>query len=438
MTFQKERSLLFTFFLRLSFLFFIVATVTVVSRAQSKTDLLKKKQQLERDIENTNKILTSTEEDKDVTLQELRAVSSQIGSRLKLIENINAQIRNLSYQIADNKHVITRLQTQESKLRKQYAGMIRFAFINESAYNKLMFVFASSSFNQAYKRLKYLEQFSLYRKEQVETITQTQNRIHGKIQVLDKSRNEKDQLLAEQEKQKKQLDKEKAQQARMYAQLSKQTKKLQNQLARQQRDRRRLNNAIQYAIRREIEEARRRAEEEARSQEAASGGAATNPAGKGIIPKNSSSSANLIITPEAARLSNAFTENRGSLPWPVERRGRIIEPFGVHEDPILPKVKINSAGITFETNANASVRAVFGGEVTEVVPLDGLLAVILRHGEYFTVYGNLRSVSVKRGQKVATKQSIGVVATDDEQGPTCQFQVWKGRTPINPSYWLAN
>lgn len=413
---------------------FILLFLAGNGKAQSKIELLKKKQQLQREIENTSKVLSETEQNKNVTMKELRTLGSQIQTRQSLMETINSQIKNLSYEISDNKHNISSLQTEEEKLKKEYAGMIRYAYANQGAYNKLMFVFAASSFNQAYNRMKYLEEFSRYRREQVQTITNTQNRIHGKIQVLDKNKHEEDQLFVEQQKQKKQLDAEKNQQARNYGQLQKQSKKLEGQLVRHQHEMRRLNNAIQYAIRREIEEARRRAEEEARARDAANATAAS----KTSIPKNSSSSANLVLTPEAARLSNQFTDNRGQLPWPVERRGRIIEPFGIHEDPLLPRVKINSPGITFETVANASVRAVFSGEVTEVVPIDGLLAVILRHGEYFTVYSNLRSVNVKRGQKVTTKETIGIVATDDEQGPSCQFQVWKGKTPMNPSQWLAN
>lgn len=404
------------------------------SRAQSKTELLKKKQALQREIENTNKILTETQENKDVTLKQLRTLGGQIQTRQALIGTIGSQVRNLSSEITDNKHNISSLQKEEAKLKVEYAGMIRYAYKNQGAYNKLMFIFAASSFNQAYNRLKALEQFSRYRREQVQTITSTQDKINGKIQVLDKNKEDKDQLLTEQEKQKKQLDKEKGQQADVYGQLQKKSKKLEGQLARQQRDLRKLYNAIQSAIRREIDEARRR-EEEARAKAAASSPTAATHA---ILPKSSASSANLVLTPEAARLSNQFAENRGSLPWPVERRGRIIDPFGIHEDPLLPRVKINSTGIVFETVANATVRAVFSGEVTEVVPLDGLYAVILHHGEYFTVYGNLKSVEVKRGQKVSTKDPIGTAASDDEQGPSCQFQVWKGKTPMNPTSWLAN
>jgi len=419
---------------KITLIVLVVVLITSNLYAQSKTELLKKKQALQREIENTNKVLTETQENKDVTMKQLRTLGSQVETRQKLIETINTQVKNLSYEISDNKHNISSLQKEEDKLKIEYAGMIRYAYRNQSAYNKLMFIFAASSFNQAYNRLKYLEQFSQYRREQVQTITSTQEKIHGKIQVLDKNKDDKDQLLGEQQKEKKQLDVEKGQQAHVYSQLQKQSKKLEAQLARHQRDLRRLNNAIQSAIRREIEEARRRAEQEARAREAANATATTHSA----LPKSTNSSANLVLTPEAARLSNQFADNRGSLPWPVERRGRIIDPFGIHEDPLLPRVKINSVGIVFETVGNATVRAVFSGEVSEIVPLDGLYAVLIRHGEYFTVYGNLKSVEVKRGQKVSTKDPVGVVAADEEQGPSCMFQVWKGKTPMNPTSWLAN
>lgn len=421
--------------IKTSCLIICLLVVAAKGMAQSKAELLKKKRDLQREIDNTNKILTETQEDKDVTLKQLRVLGDQVATRQKLIVTINSQVQNLSSEISDNKHNISSLQKEEEKLKIGYAGMIRYAYRNQNAYNKLMFIFAASSFNQAYNRLKYLEQFSQYRREQVQTITSTQNKITGKIQVLDKNKEDKDQLLGEQQKQKKQLDAEKSQQAQEYSQLQKQGKKLESQLARHQRDLRKLNSAIQYAIRREIEEARRRAEQEARAREAAN---ATAAAGHAAMPKNTASSANLVLTPEAARLSNQFADNHGALPWPVERRGRIIDPFGIHEDPLLPRVKINSSGIEFETQASAVVRAVFSGEVTGVVKIEEQYAVILRHGEYFTVYGNLKSVNVKRGDKISTKDPIGTVGTDDEKGPYCMFQVWKGKTPMNPTSWLAN
>ncbi len=421
--------------IKTSCLIICLLVVAAKGMAQSKAELLKKKRDLQREIDNTNKILTETQENKDVTLKQLRVLGDQVATRQKLIVTINSQVQNLSSEISDNKHNISSLQKEEEKLKIGYAGMIRYAYRNQNAYNKLMFIFAASSFNQAYNRLKYLEQFSQYRREQVQTITSTQNKITGKIQVLDKNKEDKDQLLGEQQKQKKQLDAEKSQQAQEYSQLQKQGKKLESQLARHQRDLRKLNSAIQYAIRREIEEARRRAEQEARAREAAN---ATAAAGHAAMPKNTASSANLVLTPEAARLSNQFADNHGALPWPVERRGRIIDPFGIHEDPLLPRVKINSSGIEFETQASAVVRAVFSGEVTGVVKIEEQYAVILRHGEYFTVYGNLKSVNVKRGDKISTKDPIGTVGTDDEKGPYCMFQVWKGKTPMNPTSWLAN
>lgn len=401
-------------------------------KGQSKIDLLKQKQQLLKEIENTNKILNETEKNKKISVKELRALTSQIQSRQKLIQTINSQVRNLDYEISDDKSNVSNLQKNLIRLKREYASMIRYAYLNQGAYKRLSFVFASSSFNQGYRRLKSLEQFSNYRHEQIDAIQSTQDKINNKIKILDKNLSDKSKMLSEEQKQKTKLDKVKVVQAQKVFELQTQSKDLQKRLSQALRKKARLDNAIQVAIRKEIEAARIKAQEEEKSREAA------NLSTGKAIPKNAKSSENLTLTPEAAKLSNDFLDNKGRLPWPVERRGKMLEEFGIYKDPLQPKVMHDSKGISFEVSTNSTVRVVFSGTVSNIISLGGTYAILVGHGEYFTVYSNLQSVSVHKGEKLNTKQVIGSAASDPDDGSTCQFSIYKGKMAMNPTSWLAN
>jgi septal ring factor EnvC (AmiA/AmiB activator) len=419
---------------RFSLLFALILFLPrfVNAQAPSKIELLKQKQQLLREIEATNKILNETEKNKKTSIKELRILNSQIQSRQNLIQNINSQVNNLDNEISDNKSNVNSLQKSLNKLKREYAAMIRYAYINQGAYKRLSFVFASSSFNQAYKRLKSLQQFSNYRQEQVDAIQNTENKINNKIKILDKNKLDKARMLSEKEREKRQLDKIKQVQSKKVIELQNQSQDLQKKLNADQRKRYKVENAIQAAIRKEIEEARIRAEEEEKNR------SANNLSPRVTIPKNSKGGENLILTPESEKLSNDFLDNKGHLPWPVERRGKITEPFGVYKDPLQPKVTHDSKEITFEVANNASVRAVFSGTVSIVSSIGGAYLVVIKHGEYFTAYSNLLSVSVHAGEKINTKQVLGIAASDPDDGSTVSFSIFKGKQVLNPLTWLNN
>jgi septal ring factor EnvC (AmiA/AmiB activator) len=286
-----------------------------------------------------------------------------------------------------------------------------------------MFVFAAQNFNQAYKRLKYLQQFSEYRQRQAKYIEEAQRKLELKRQELEVNKKEKNGLLIEEQVEKVILGKEKSEQEKMAKQLSAKESTLRKQLQAKQAQSRKLDNQIQAIIKKEIEAARKKAEAEAKAKGQTVSG-----------DKNSSS--NLTLTPEAKALSNQFNANRGKLPWPVEK-GTIMEYFGTHEHPQLKGVMIQNNGIDIKTSTGASARAIFNGTVSGVIQIPGgLNAVLVRHGEYTTVYSNLKSVNVKMGQNVSTKQSIGTVATEDNIA-SMELQIWKGINKLNPTEWLA-
>lgn len=414
-------------------LFFLLIGVTQQSFAQNSAELKRRKENLTREIESLNYSLRQTSSSKRLSLKQIKALNTQIRLREEKINTINSEVKLLDNQISDNSNTVRSLQSQLNKLKKEYAGMVLFAFRNQSAYSKLMFIFAARDFNQAYMRLKYLQQFSTYRKKQAQYIQGTQKDLNVKINELDHNKREKTSLLGDQEQEKVTLGKEKNNKSKVLSGLSRQEKELKTELTQKKRESARLNRAIQNAINKEIEDARRRAEEEARA--AAAKAKAENKEAPTAKPISRGSSI-LAATPEAAKLSSDFLGNRGRLPWPVSS-GIITEGFGFHK--YGANVTTENNGVDIKTAEGSSVRAVFSGEVAAVQNFAGSYAVLIRHGEYFTVYSNLRSVNVARGEKVSLKQTIGTVITDPNDGTTeVHFEVRKGANAMDPSSWLAN
>jgi len=410
------------------------------AHAQSSAELKRRRDKLTEELQQLNQEYQETASNKKTTLKQLSLLKEQIGLREEKITVINSSIRNLDDQISESNNSVHSLQSQLEQLKKEYAAMVLFAYRNQSAYNKLMFIFASKDFNQAYKRLKYLQQFGTYRERQANYIQGTEQDLHVKITELDKTKKEKGDLLVDQEKEKQTLGQEKDSQLLVVTGLSKQ----EGQLKQQQKDvQKRIiatDREIDEAVRREIEEERRKAEEAAReaARIAAAKAKAENkdvPVLKTkIITEKSSYSEVLNATPESARLSNDFLGNRGRLPWPVSN-GFISQGFGIYYN---EGIKSESDGVDIKSNPGANVRAVFEGEVIKVVDVSGTFLVIIKHGEYFTTYSNLKSAVVTKGTKVSTKQIIGTVATDATTGETnVHFELYKGVTPVDPKEWLV-
>lgn len=426
-------------FLKILFFFALVFSV-LGAQAQSSTELKRRKDELNKQLEQLNQEYQETASNKKSTKKQLDLLKAQINLREEKIGNINSEIRNLDNQISESNNSVHSLQSQLTQLKKEYGAMILFAYRNQSAYNKLMFIFASQDFNQAYKRLKYLQQIGTYRQRQAEYIQGTEQDLHVKINELDKTKKEKGDLLKDQEKEEQTLGDERKSQAQVLVGLSKQ----EGQLKQQQRDVQRkiaqTNREIDAAIRKEIEEERRR--QEAAAREAARIAAAKAKAENRdvSVPKvkainaNSSRSEVLNATPESAKLSNDFLGNRGRLPWPVAN-GFITQGFGIYYN---EGIKSESMGVDIKSNPGANVRAVFDGNVVKVMDISGTYLVLIRHGEYFTAYSNLKSASVSKGQKVSTRQAIGTVATDPTTGETnVHFELTRGITYLDPKTWLT-
>ncbi|MDB5116085.1 MAG: peptidase [Mucilaginibacter sp.] len=417
----------------LKILFFVICVFAAVqARAQTSQELKQRRESLNKELDQLNHDLQETLNNKKATLKQVNLLKAQISTREEKINVINSEVRNLDSQISESTNTVHSLQNQLDQLKKEYAAMVLFAYRNQSAYNKLMFIFASKDFNQAYKRLKYLQQFATYRERQANHIEATQKDLHVKIVELDKTKEEKHTLLLDQEKEKATLGEEKQNQMAAVKDLSKHEGQLKTQQQAKLREIARISRDI---IRKSIEEERRR-QEEAERIAAAKAKAANKDApvvAKPAVRKSNSEVLN--ATPEAAKLSSDFLGNRGRLPWPVTN-GEITQGFGTY---FTEGIKNESTGLDIKTNSGATVRAVFDGQVTQVQNVLGTYLVIIKHGEYYTAYSNLRSVTVGQGQKISTKQAIGSVATDASTGETqVHFELYKAGTAVDPKNWLAD
>ncbi|ACU04565.1 MULTISPECIES: murein hydrolase activator EnvC family protein [Pedobacter] len=410
------------------FLLFLFICVTTVALAQTSAELRRNKEAIQREIDLLQRNLNETSSTKRLTMGQIRAINSKIRLMQNKISIINSEVKNLDNQIHENTNEVHSLKSQLGQLKNEYAGMVRFAQRNRNAYEKMMFIFASDNFNQAYKRIKYFQQFGQYRKKQADYIQGTQKKIEYKIVVLDKNLKEKSNLLTEQQQEKVKLGKNKTEQAQMLNQISRQEKQFRQDIAARKRKQAEIDRAIRSAIQREIELARKKAEEEERlaAQKAIAEGRPVP------VAKEKTNSSYLTASPESAKLSAGFENNRGRLPWPVGQYS-IVERFGNHTE---GQANYTNDGINILTEQGAAVKAVFEGEVLFVRELYGTYIVALRHGDYFTIYQNLKTVSVAKGNKVETKQTLGVVASK-EDGPVLHFEIMRGQTKLNPEAWIA-
>jgi septal ring factor EnvC (AmiA/AmiB activator) len=402
-------------FVLLSIFFFTSSAAQTIT----KKDIQKKKEQLLKDIEFTNSLLSETKKKKEGSINQLVTLNKQISIREELIGTISDEIGDLNVQIAQNTIQIDTQEKELAELKKAYAKMIVYAYKNASGYKRLMFVFAAKDFNQAYKRLKYLQQYSIYRKKQAALIELKQKQLaQHRLDLLNK-KTSKNVLLGSQKNEKTSLSNEKGEQEGLLQTLQEKENQLKKDLRAKQLVEVRLKRALEIIVRREIDNARKKAESE----------------GKKNVTKDNVFTA----APEAFKLNASFELNKGKLPWPVEK-GVITGTFGVHPHPALKGILINNNGIDINSSKGAMARAVFEGEVKGVVEIPGLYrTVIIRHGDYLSVYTNLEEVTVKRGDKVIAKQNIGSIHTDDKDSQTeLHLEIWKGENRLNPAEWLSS
>ncbi len=394
-------------------------------QAQKTRDLEKKRDALDKQIKATTALIDQARKERRNTEHQLHLLNAQIRQREELIRTMNGELFQVDRQIEETEAVIGSLRADLDRLRAEYADMVRFAYLHRNASDRLSYLFAAGSFAQAYRRSRYLGQLAEHRQHQAELILDTQRSLAARIDELRGHRAEKEELLTAQVGERQRLTEDKDGHQQALAGLKKEEGRLRETLKKQNKKKSDLEAAIRKAITDEIRKSN-----------------PTKPAGGSSGGKGTAAPSKpaLTLTPEARELGADFEKNKGRLPWPVEK-GAITSRYGRQPHPVLKGIEINNNGIDFACDKGATVRAVFRGEVSSVIVIPGAgKAVVVNHGAYRTVYSNLRDNLVNKGQKVDTKQAVGVVLTD-EDGSTAHIEVWRitaegDIVTVDPAQWI--
>jgi len=422
-------------------------------QAQTVKELELQRKQTLKNLETTNILLNQTKKSQRSSLNKLTIISKNINERKMLIKNMSFEIGKLDNQIVQLDHEKTKLETNLKKLKANYAKLVQESHINRSLSAKIMFVLSAESFDQSYRRLRYLQEYSEYRKEQVREIEGVKVQIQHKNDSLHIHKTTKVEVVKQKETETKNLTKDKQKVKVLLTDLQKREKKLRADLKIQQKKANDLNNKIASIIAEEIRKAeakraaiqkKRQEEEENKSKTTKSTTKTTSKTGLKTTtetsrPVTTSSSSVSVLTKEETLLSGNFERNQGRLPWPTSN-GFISGHFGIHEHPVLKHVTTNNKGVYIQTPAGSSARAVFEGVVTQRFSVPGSNnGVIIQHGNYRTVYANLTQIFVREGDHVSAKQAIGKIYTDDDNDNKTElyFQVYNGRNVQNPESWIA-
>ncbi len=377
-------------------------------------ELQKKKKALEEEIRYTNKLLSQTSRDRQASLSQLQLLDNNIKNRQQLINTLNSEIRYLNREISKNTREIKQLNHELEQLKEEYARMIYHAYKTRSRHHRLMFIFSSEDFNQAYRRMRYYKQYGDYRRKQAALIVEKREALAEKNAQLKQDTEERAARMGEREQERQQLREKRTNQNETIEELKSKEQELQREIDQKQEQARALDQEIQRAIAEATRAAEHTDETEAHS---------------------------FALTPEQVELSEDFASNKGRLPWPTHR-GVITSHFGRRRHDGLSNIEIENSGVTIQTSQNAQARAVFSGEVKKVLTIGGRKAVLVQHGKYFTLYDNLATVVVTPGQYIQTGDIMGTLrSSSDANTAELNFQVWEARkrgTPEkhDPQHWL--
>ena len=399
------------------------------------------------DIEQTNQLLQETSKSVKSSLNRLNLLSKQILSRKKVISLLNQELDEIEKELMTIQGEIRRLRGQLCEKQENYGKSMRGLYKRHSAQDKLLFVLSAETFSQSLRRIRYLQEYADWQKRQAKEIIAKQQEIDLKKQEMEKTRAEKRALLGTRQEESKKLQSEEAVQKEEVQQLNKKQKDLKAELRKKQKQAEALNRQIEKLIAEEIARAeaearaaREKAERAAREQAAKRKSSGGNTADKPMREERvAATKGGYAMTKEERQLSDNFGSNRGKLPYPVTGRYTVVATFGEQQHSELKYVRTSNSGIDIQTAPGADARAVFNGVVTRVFVVPGYNnSVIVRHGNYLTVYSNLSQVYVKAGDAVSTRQALGKIYSDPEEGQATilHFQLWKEKTKLNPLPWL--
>ena len=407
-----SKGMILTFnFKRLLWVLVIFLWIFPLSSSAQQSDKKKleaKRQQLKKEIKKIKTYLEKTKKKERSLVHEVRDLNQKIQTRRELIQVLNKEIQALSGNIEKNKEKIDRLKQDLERLKKEYAETIYQSYKNKSKESRLMFILSAEDFYQGYRRFQYLKQFAEYQKKQADSIKSKTMRLQVLNDSLRSLKEYKKNLIDEKTYEQSQINKEKEKHEQLVKKYRRKKQKYIAQIRKKQREERALTKQIEAAIRHAI----------------------TKSSGK--------SGKKFTLTPEAKKLSGKFEANKGKLPWPV-KKGLVTIRFGTQTDPLDPKLKISSSGVRIATHEGAEALAVFEGKVLAVQknPQTGVRSVLVQHGQYISVYANLKTVYVMKGDKVKTKEPVGVIYTNPVSGKTeLKFQIWKTVHKQNPADWI--
>ncbi|HEU4788181.1 MAG TPA: peptidoglycan DD-metalloendopeptidase family protein [Flavobacterium sp.] len=402
-------------------LFFLCTTSVIWGQESQQEKLEKRKAEIQQEILDNEKLLQSVKKKEKSAVNVIILQSNKIKLKEKLIHTTEKQTKILSNDMYINQMKINKLNRELVILKEDYAKMIVKSYKSRSEQSRAMFLLSSENFLQAYKRAQYMKQYTSYRKMQGEEIKSKTDELLGYNEKLNIQKAAKKKLLAENTKEKLSLEKEKREQQKLVNSIKKDKKKITAEIKRKQQESRAIDRQIDRLIREAIAAANRKA-------------ASENP----NAPVAAYTSSKIVLTAESKILADNFRANRGKLPWPVEK-GFVSLPFGDQPHPVYPSLVVHNSGVEITTEQGSNARAVFGGEVTSVIVLSPVnKAVMIQHGDCFTVYQNLSSVFVSKGEKVNIKQSLGKIRTNGEGKTILKFTISQNTTYNNPASWLYN
>jgi murein hydrolase activator len=375
-------------------------------QGNTKSDLERQRREIQDGINNTTRLLEQTATSRRTNLESLNVINRRLQLRNDLIKTIESEMRLIDNSISRGNERINQLEKELGESRDAYARLIIMAHRHRMSHQKLMFVLAADDFNQAYRRFKYLQQYGRSRQKQINQINHLREEISREVALLESQKQEKNNLLNMSRNELTALNNERRQQSSIVEQLGRRENQLRQELAKQQREAKALQDAIERLLREEAETARK-----TRTFE---------------------------LTPAEKIISDQFVQNKGGLPWPIER-GVVTGFFGEHPHPVLRGIKVQNNGIDISTVENAEVRAIFNGTVRQVLTVPGSNnVVIVRHGTFLTVYANLAHVYVRAGDSITTRQLIGRVFTDnDDNQSVLHLEIWEENKKLDPMVWLS-
>lgn len=410
-----------------------MAVPSAFSQVDKQKELEEKRRAILEEIKQINSLLFKTKKEEKSVLSQVEDLNQRISASENLIRVTNQQANLLTRNINENINKISSLREELKLMKADYAKMIQKSYKSKNQQSRVMFLLSSENFLQAYKRVQYMKQYAAFRKKQGESIKTKTEELQKLNSDLISQKKTKQKLIAENEQAKKKLTEERKNQRELVATLKKDESKFSTQIRTKQKQADEIDRQIDALIRAAIEEANRIAREKAARENANKPPTETT---KNTVTK-AAKTEEFALTAEDKALAASFTSNKGKLPWPVEK-GMVIKSFGTHQHPQFPNVTTNNSGVEIATNDNAEVRSIFEGQVMSIQMIKGANKVIfIQHGDYISVYSNLATVSVKKGDKVSTKQRIGTVAKSHTEGRTVlKFYIYKNKTKINPADWI--